>query len=211
MTVILERDGPDFARTRRLGVVWFERAVRREIARRSGQAGAYFLRAVRAAAAAGAGLALLHSHPGGRGWQMMSATDKRAEAGHAAQTLTLTGHPLIGLTCAGRDGAYSARLWERVGPRAYEPRWCESVRVVGERLITTWNDHLRPAPIPPVTQARTVSAWGDEVHADLVRLRVLVVGGGSVGSSSPQAWLSTAAQISPCWTSTSSRRSTGIG
>jgi transposase len=37
MTVILERDGADFARTRRLGLVRFERAVRREIARRGGQ------------------------------------------------------------------------------------------------------------------------------------------------------------------------------
>src|SRR4029453_5963764 len=101
-----------------------------------GRAGACSRRAVAPAAAPGAVLPLLHSHPGGRGWQMMSATDKRAEAGHAAQTLTLTGHPLIGLTCAGRDGAYSARLWERVGPRADEPRWGERVRGGGDGVIT---------------------------------------------------------------------------
>jgi transposase len=37
MTVICERDGGDLARTRRLGPARFERAVRREIARRGGQ------------------------------------------------------------------------------------------------------------------------------------------------------------------------------
>lgn len=38
---------------------------------------------------------------------------------------------------------------------------------------------LRPSPDPG--QARTVSAWGEELQADLARLRVLVVGAGSVG------------------------------
>ena len=37
MWVILDRDGGDFARTRRLGVARFEHAVRREITRRGGQ------------------------------------------------------------------------------------------------------------------------------------------------------------------------------
>jgi transposase len=37
MTVILQRDGAGFDRTRRLGVARFERAVRREITRRGGQ------------------------------------------------------------------------------------------------------------------------------------------------------------------------------
>ncbi len=37
MTVICDRDGADLARTRRLGPVRFERAVRREITRRGGQ------------------------------------------------------------------------------------------------------------------------------------------------------------------------------
>jgi transposase len=37
MTVILDRDGGDLARTRRLGLARFEQAVRREISRRGGQ------------------------------------------------------------------------------------------------------------------------------------------------------------------------------
>jgi len=37
MHVILERDGGEFERTRRLGVARFERAVRREIFKRGGQ------------------------------------------------------------------------------------------------------------------------------------------------------------------------------
>jgi transposase len=36
MTVIRQRDGGDFARTRRLGAARFEQAVRREITRRGG-------------------------------------------------------------------------------------------------------------------------------------------------------------------------------
>jgi transposase len=36
MTVICQRDGGDFARTRRLGADWFEQAARREIVRRGG-------------------------------------------------------------------------------------------------------------------------------------------------------------------------------
>ncbi|HEY5274938.1 MAG TPA: ThiF family adenylyltransferase, partial [Coriobacteriia bacterium] len=141
---------------------------------------AYFERAVGEAMAAGGGLAFLHSH-GGPGWQGMSDDDVRAEASHAAATFGATGLPLVGLTL-GTDDAWSARAWVRTGPRRYERRWCEGVRVVGEQLRVTYHDVLRPAPRPREELRRTVSAWGPEAQAHLARLRIGIVGAGSVGS-----------------------------
>ncbi|MFG1926853.1 HesA/MoeB/ThiF family protein [Cryptosporangium sp. NPDC048952] len=143
---------------------------------------AYFLRAAARAAAAGCGLALIHSHPTGRGWQSLSRDDQAAEAGHAGQATAITGLPLLGLTFAGIDRAHSARFWHRVGARRHEPMWCESVREVGDRIAVTWNNSLRPAPASRSSQARTVSAWGEEKQSSLARLHVGVVGAGSVGA-----------------------------
>lgn len=140
----------------------------------------YFARALREATAAGAGLAFLHSHPC-PGWQGMSADDVAAEQGHAAAAYGATELPLVGLT-AGTDGAWSARFWERVGRRAYERRWCHSVRVAGGRLALTFHGGLSPRPAFRQELTRTVSAWGESTQADLMRLRVGVVGAGSVGS-----------------------------
>ncbi len=140
----------------------------------------YFERAVGAAAAAGAGLAFLHSHPA-PGWQGMSGDDIRAEQGMAGAVLGATNFPLVGLT-AGSDGAWSARFWERTGPRAYERRWCSNVRVVGAGLAVTFCEDLVPRPRFREELTRTVSAWGEETQAKLARLRVGIVGTGSVGS-----------------------------
>ena len=104
------------------------------------------------------GLAFLHSHPG-PGWQGMSSDDISTESSRAASTLAATGHPLVGLTI-GSDGALSARFWERAGPRQYERHWCESVRIVGRKMLVTFDDTQRPPPKPLPTQVRTVSAWG---------------------------------------------------
>lgn len=141
----------------------------------------YLERSIGAALEAGAGLAFVHSHPGGRGWQAMSPDDGRAEQGMAPAVLAATGLPLVGLTLAG-DSALSARFWERRGPRDYQRNDCESVRVVGDRMRVTYNDALRPAPIASARHARSVAAWGPDVQALLARLRVGVVGAGSVGS-----------------------------
>lgn len=81
------------------------------------------------------------------------------------------------MTFAGSDDAWSARAWGSDG----HPQACESVRVVEDRLLVTWNDEMCPPPRPRDTQIRTRAGWGDGMHADIARLRVLVVGSGSVG------------------------------
>src|SRR5207247_3496651 len=98
----------------------------RRVHRNSSFLPGYFERALGAATAARAGLAFLHSHPA-PGWQGMSRDDVVAEEGHSAAAQGATGLPLLGLT-AGNAGAWSARLWEKVGPRRYKRCWCGSLR-----------------------------------------------------------------------------------
>jgi len=141
----------------------------------------FFERAIHEATSVGAGLALLHSHPGGVGWQGMSDDDVRAEQGRAAAVRAATSLPFLGLTLAG-DGAWSARLWEKTKPRTYERRWCTHVRVVGEQLLASFNEALVPSPRFREHIKRTVSAWGETAQADLARLHIGVVGAGSVGA-----------------------------
>ncbi len=140
----------------------------------------YFERAVTEAARAKAGLAFLHSHCG-PGWQDMSSDDIKAELKHAAAVKGATGFPLVGMTL-GTDGAWSARFWEKTAPRSYQRHWCSQVRVVGDRLAVTFTDALLPKPRQKNEQLRTVSAWGEDIQADLTRLRIGIVGAGSVGS-----------------------------
>jgi molybdopterin-synthase adenylyltransferase len=140
----------------------------------------YFARALSLARQANCGLALLHSHLG-PGWQGMSSDDVSAEEGHAPGVLGATGLPFVGLT-AGTDGAWSARFWRKVAPRRFERQWCESVRVAGGRMQITYDANQRPVPNLRPRLARTVSAWGKSAQADLMRLRVGVIGTGSVGA-----------------------------
>jgi molybdopterin/thiamine biosynthesis adenylyltransferase len=142
--------------------------------------GAYILRGCAYAAERGLGVALLHSHPGGRGWQQLSAIDVEAEQSYAHLVQQLTGLPLVGLTLAG-DQTWSARSWS-TGPQASrDPIPAENVRVIGARLKVSWNRDLRPIPEIQDTQLRTVSAWGAQVQADLASLKILVIGAGTTG------------------------------
>jgi molybdopterin/thiamine biosynthesis adenylyltransferase len=94
----------------------------------------------------------------------------------------MTGRPLLGLTLATADGGWSARLWEKSEARIWQRRDCEVVKVVGPRLRATFHPELRPAPAFREELTRTVSAWGGDAQATLARLRVAVIGLGSVGS-----------------------------
>ena len=138
----------------------------------------YLSRAVRLACEKEAGLAFLHSHPS-PGWQGMSREDVSAERDRIAAPARATGLPLVGLTL-GTDEAWSARSWHRTA-RGFERTWCRKVRVVGRRLGLTCNDELAPPPRRRRALTRTIDTWGAARQADLARLRVGVVGLGSVG------------------------------
>lgn len=142
---------------------------------------AYLRRACDEALRLGCGVALLHSHPAGRGWQGMSDDDIEAERRCAGPAGALTSLPFVGLTIAG-DEHWSARAWVHRGGRVYQPQPCSSVRVVGKRLTPWFYDRQIPRPAFREQLRRTISVWGEENHAQLARLRVGVVGLGSVGS-----------------------------
>ena len=137
--------------------------------------GGYVLRVAAQAARDGRGVVIMHSHPGARRWQQMSGPDADAESSYAGLVLQLTGLPLVGMTLAG-DGSWSARSW--IDGTA---EWAWSVRRVGTTLVTSWNCELVPTATENPTQKRTISCWGEDLHRDITRLRVLVVGVGSVG------------------------------
>ncbi len=132
------------------------------------------------AAAEGAGLVLMHSHPRGRGWQGMSLDDVRAEQGNAGAVFGATRKPFVGITLAS-DGSWSGRFWIRTAPRTYARQNCATVRVVGNRLKVTYMEELAPPPVATAEQIRTVSAWGEEAQHHIARLRVGLIGSGSVG------------------------------
>jgi hypothetical protein len=126
------------------------------------------------------GIALLHSHLG-PGWQGMSHDDVVAERDRLAgpvhgQTML----PVLGMTL-GTDGAWSARMWPRTAPRVYERAWARSVRVAGTALRITYHPSVTPPSVQP-GQVATVGVWGDRAQAGLTRVRVGIVGLGSVGS-----------------------------
>lgn len=127
------------------------------------------------------GVALLHSHLG-PGWQDMSDDDIVAERDRLGGLVaSASGLPVLGLT-RGTDGAWSARFWFRSGRHRYECRWASTVRSVGQHLRISYHPELRPrAPTPP-SQVATISVWGKAAQADLARVRVGIVGLGSVGS-----------------------------
>lgn len=142
---------------------------------------AYVLRAAAEAVADGCGVVAIHSHPMGRGWQPMSFRDAETEAGYANLVREVTGLPMTGMTLAG-DQDWSARVWNVGVGRSVASSGCENVRVFhADHLKVSWNDALRPPPPAETQQVRTINCWGDSVQADVARLRVLVVGDGSVG------------------------------
>jgi molybdopterin-synthase adenylyltransferase len=140
----------------------------------------YLERACKKAMSEGCGIALLHSHLG-PGWQGMSPDDVVAETRIAGTVESLTDLPLVGLTL-GTDGTWSARFWRHVKGKKFQRIWCRNVRSVGTQLRVSFADHLIPSPKFQEMFKRTVTVWGEREHANLARLRIGIVGLGSVGS-----------------------------
>ena len=142
----------------------------------------YFERVLKIAAERKEGIVFLHSHPSD-GWQGMSHDDIVAETRLAPTGMGITGLPLVGMTL-GTDGAWSARFWikDETKKRTFNREWCESVRVVSKKLTITFNYDLLPPNFDIGKQLRTISAWGEKAQEDISRLRVGIIGLGSVGS-----------------------------
>lgn len=140
----------------------------------------YMGRAIRQALDKNAGLAFLHSHPG-PGWQEMSQPDVIAERDILAYPAAATGHPLVGLTI-GSDGYWSARFWHRYGS-AFERTWCDKVRVLGRDNYALYFRHNQKSLLPASNRLRrSIETWGKRGQSTISRIRVGIVGLGSVGS-----------------------------
>ena len=138
----------------------------------------YLSRAVQIACKKKAGVAFMHNHLS-PGWQSMSEPDVIAERDRISPPARATELPLLGMTL-GTDGSWSARVWEWDGKK-FNRRWCDKVRVVGKRLGLTFNDHtMPPTKRQPILQ-RTVDTWGMKCQNNLARLRIGIIGAGSVG------------------------------
>ncbi|GAB7024932.1 ThiF family adenylyltransferase [Geotalea toluenoxydans] len=140
----------------------------------------YFEKVCAIALREGCGIAFLHSHPGA-GWQGMSEDDILAERKIAGAVAALTDLPLVGMTI-GSDGTWSARMWQHVGGREYRREWCQSVRIVGIGLKADFNDDLMPKPVYREQFKRSITVWGKDNHQNLARLKIGIIGLGSVGS-----------------------------
>ncbi|WP_370501318.1 ThiF family adenylyltransferase [Mycolicibacterium sp. jd] len=168
-------------RTALLGDVHLPGPGERDVHGNATVTGDYVWRVAVAAAARGEGVAIVHSHPGGRGWQQMSGLDYDAESGYATLAREMTGLPLVGMTLAGRDRSWSARHWDHGAAGDVGVTGCENVRVVGDHLRVFWDNAQVGPPPPAPSNIRSVASWGARRHADVARRSVLIVGLGSVG------------------------------
>ncbi len=140
----------------------------------------FLSRAIHQAIREKAGLAFMHSHPTD-GWQDMSKPDVIAERDVLFPPSMATGLPLLGLTI-GTDGWWSARFWNRKRGKANH-RWCQKTRVIGKNFYKIYyNDHILLPPKRKVFLKRTFDTWGKKHQNNIARLKIGIVGLGSVGS-----------------------------
>jgi molybdopterin/thiamine biosynthesis adenylyltransferase len=140
----------------------------------------FFKRACSLAMEKNVGLAFLHSHPF-PGWQGMSSDDIKAEAGMAPTVHSLTNLPLVGMT-VGDDGTWSGRIWNHQGAGKFAQLGAGIVKSVGKRFRASFDDKLIVKPKYREHFKRTRTVYGKESHETITRLRIGIVGLGSVGS-----------------------------
>lgn len=136
----------------------------------------------------GAGMAVMHNHLG-PGWQDLSPDDIVMERRSVSNPARATGLPALGLTL-GTDGTWSSRFWLREGSD-YECQWCSSVRIVSPfHFSLQTNPHLIHADSSISSSdrfRRSIEAWGAAGQELLSRLKVGIVGLGSVGALAAEA------------------------
>ena len=140
----------------------------------------YFKRVCKEAARQGMGVCFLHSHPF-PGWQGMSYDDVAAETKMSPNAFTLTDLPLVGMT-VGNDGTWSGRIWHHQMDGKFKMVEAALVKSVGKALIPSFNDRLVPKSQYREEFKRTRTVYGESNHLRLSRLRIGIVGLGSVGS-----------------------------
>jgi len=140
----------------------------------------YFKRACLQAMSKGMGVCFMHSHPY-PGWQSMSQDDINAETKMAPTASSLTDFPLVGLT-VGSDGIWSGRIWEFSDSGESNMTWASIIKSVGRSVISSFNDKLLQPPAYREQFKRTRTVYGTENHQSISRLRIGIVGLGSVGS-----------------------------
>jgi hypothetical protein len=125
-----------------------------------------------------AGLVMIHTHPFGCGHQGVSVPDLHYEQDVLSREIFgYTGLPLVGMTLSG-DKIWSARIY----PRPYKIQWCTGVRIVGKNLTIHFNPKLSPSPKPNQKHITTASVWDEKKHADIMRLKIGIIGSGSIGT-----------------------------
>lgn len=138
----------------------------------------YLSRTLQLARVKGMGVALIHSHPV-PGWQGLSEEDITAERDRVGPPSAITGLPVVGVTM-GTNGDMSARFWYR---KAIEPAWCKKVRVTGGKTMhLTYNEHQYPTYSRHPRLKRTIDSWGLAAQQKIARLKIGIVGAGSVGA-----------------------------
>lgn len=126
-----------------------------------------------------AGLVMIHTHPLGCGHQGVSVPDLHYEQDMLSREIFgYTGFPLVGMTLSG-DKTWSARIY----PRPYKILWCTGVRIVGKNLTIHFNPELMPAPRPNQKHVTTATVWSKKKHSDIMRLKVGIIGSGSIGTA----------------------------
>ena len=125
-----------------------------------------------------AGLIMIHTHPTNCGHQDVSIPDLYYEQDMLSREIFgYTGFPFVGMTLS-NDKVWSARIY----PKPYKIRWCTSVRIVGKNLRIHFNPKLKPPLIPNQKHITTASVWDEKIHADIMRLKVGIIGSGSIGT-----------------------------
>ncbi|MGI0074156.1 MAG: HesA/MoeB/ThiF family protein [Nitrosotalea sp.] len=126
----------------------------------------------------GGGLAMIHTHPGGVNWQNVSSPDLYYEQDVLSrEVFGITGYPFVGMTLAG-NGTWSGRIY----PIPFKIKWCSAIRIVGKNLTIHFNPKIKFPPRTSKKQIRTLTVWGKEKQADIARMKVGIIGVGSVGS-----------------------------